>query len=342
MGKTILIILFSCEIAFCQLTNNSLLLIVSHNRNNPVQNQVEVTPSVPTTQSVPPSAENKAKNIAVTGCTGFVIQDHQAKKKYAMSAGHCLISRVQTTQEVVQTEIAEAATIAGSQISTTRYHRAKGSPLNAHEESDIAILGIPGEAFTAVQALQLAKNSPQLGDRLFVMGYDRGQRVASAECVSAGSMLFDLSHTANYRNIYPTMECPSFSGELVHSGMSGSPVVNESGHVVGVLVIDAGIIGSTSEVVSKGVMAITPLSQRNFDFDSGLYTPESDTGVVDLPVYDNLGQSLRATGQLKNGRLEGPVRVYNLGRNQSEWYQFENGRPAGRIMHHPNTYITNR
>jgi serine protease Do len=123
----------------------------------------------------------------------------------------------------------------------------KAELLYTDNSNDLAILKITDTAFKPLRALPytLAKTEPELGQKIFTLGYPRPELIYYEGYISARS----ANGTINNPNVF-LLNLP------VESGNSGSPVINQKGVVTGII--------SSKELSQSGyAAAIKPKALNN-------------------------------------------------------------------------------
>lgn len=245
--------------------------------------------------------------VSRSSCSGFVIQTASGAKM-AVSAAHCDSQFHDTKSGVVASLILQKAKSSGAGVEADTLFEVRGNPFRIGFGQDVALLGIPGEAFTSTTSLPLTKSAVLPQERLFVGGFPRGQGPVLASCVNLGPVLSEEIPQGSRSNVDVWIECPAFRGGPGNGGISGGPVVNGRGEVVGILVREKQIHMPSGQSISAGLFMVTPLSEDNIDLERG-YVPHTYDGQVTLPFLDQEQIHPPTTAMLKDGRIEGVVRV---------------------------------
>ena len=234
------------------------------NNRQPAQQPSNVT-SQPQTQPPPPAAAPATQMVNITG-TGFIISN----------AGHIV-----TNNHVIKDCV---GTIAGNFVGES------AAPLrivSADESNDLALLQTHGN-FTQVAVLR--SNGVHSGDSVVAIGFPFHGLLTSDLTVTSG-IVNSLSGILNDSR-FMQISAP------VQPGNSGGPLLDMSGHVVGVVAekLDALKVAKATGSIPENI---------NFAIKAGVLRDFLDNNVVSYRTADS-------TSELKTSEIASAARAYTV------------------------------
>ncbi len=191
------------------------------------------------------SEKEPVTNKLFQRCTGFVAGN--AGQRVFYTARHCAFDILHVIEDLAQVErvnlmfnsvgVAENPLEVSTELKVFPKTTRRELTLFQPDFSDVGFSKLNPEDFATLHSQPLAGKLPRLNDLLSVTGFPEGKPLAINSCRYLGAVLFMPIEYGDVFAVKHKMYCENVPTDQVWGGMSGAPVTNAAGEVVGVFTV---------------------------------------------------------------------------------------------------------
>ena len=254
-----------------------------------------------------------------TACTATLARPPGSDETFVITARHC----APQAGEAVELVLGATARRLGEDtvINGTRRTGIANAGMTLAGRFDLLWVPLPTAAEGAGAARRFANRLPAAGSRLHVTGFPGGVGPVASLCTLVGPALRADNPLEGFR-LDQEMACPARES---WRGISGAPVLDERGDVVGIVLAAA---------ASGTALYFQPLLASNLHASGEPVQPGDGTGAR---VYENVRLGAGARGYrlevaLQNGVLNGAARLYGATGSPHASLTFDHADLRGPVM----------